>query len=308
MSQIYDVLIIGAGPAGLSAAIYSARSCLKTAVIEKISAGGMALIIDNLENYPGFPDGIAGYELAAKMEAQAKKFGTEFIADEILEIKGAGGSFSVRGLGQTYQAKTILIATGSQYQKINVPGEAELTGKGVSYCATCDGSFFRGLKVGVVGGGNSALQEAMYLSRIASQVYLIHRRDAYRGSKLLQQRIAANSKIKPVLDSVVTGIFGKGKVEGVKVKNVKTGVETSLELEGVFIAAGQTPNTAFCKNLLKQDEKGYIIVENSLSTSVDGIFAAGDCRVTELRQVATAVGDGALVSESIDKFLQKIKV
>ncbi|MCX5776196.1 MAG: thioredoxin-disulfide reductase [Candidatus Firestonebacteria bacterium] len=304
MQEIFDVLIIGAGPAGLSAAIYLARSCLKVAVVEKIAPGGMALIIDNLENYPGFPDGIAGYELASKMTAQAKKFGTNMFSDEILEIAGTSGDFSVRGVDKTYRAKVILLSTGSKYEKLNILNEKELTGKGVSYCATCDGSFFRNQKVAVIGGGNSALQEALYLSRIASEVYLIHRRAAYRASKLLQQRVAGNLKVKPVLDSVATEIMGKDKVENLIIKNVKTGEESIIKLEGVFVAVGHSPNTAFCKKLLKMDEKGYILVEQSLETSIKGIFAAGDCRVTELRQVATAVGDGALVSESIDKFLQ----
>ena len=306
MPEVYDSLIIGAGPAGLTAAIYMARSCLKTALVEKISPGGMALIIDNLENYPGFPEGIPGYELASKMEAQARKFGTDIISDEILEISGKAGAFTAKSTDKTYNARSILISTGSRYVKLKVPGEAELTGKGVSYCATCDGAFFRKQKVAVVGGGNSALQEALYLSRIASEVFLIHRRDAYRGAKLLQKRISETSNIKPVLDSVILAINGKEKVESIAVRNLKNGTEIVIALEGVFVAVGQSPNTAFCKNTLQQDEKGYIMVKNSLQTSLEGVFAAGDCRVTDLRQVATAVGDGAQVSESIDVFLQGI--
>ena len=282
MSEVYDVLIIGAGP-----------------------PGGMALIIDNLENYPGFPEGIAGYDLASKMEAQARKFGTNIIPEEVLNISGCGGDFSVKGSEKIYKARSVLVSTGSRYEKLRIPGEEELTGKGVSYCATCDGAFFRNRKVAVVGGGNSALQEALYLSRIASEVFLIHRRDAYRGSKLLQKRISENTKIKPVLDSIVTEIRGKDTVESIVVKNVKTEKESKIGVEGVFVAVGQKPNTAFCKNLLKMDEKGHIITaERSLQTSVEGVFVAGDCRVSDLRQVATAVGDGALVSESIDKYLQ----
>ncbi|OGF45846.1 MAG: thioredoxin-disulfide reductase [Candidatus Firestonebacteria bacterium RIFOXYC2_FULL_39_67] len=305
MSEVYDVLIIGAGPAGLTAGIYLARSCLKIIILEKISPGGMALIIDNLENYPGFPEGIAGYDLASKMEAQARKFGTNIIPEEVLNISGCGGDFSVKGSEKIYKARSVLVSTGSRYEKLRIPGEEELTGKGVSYCATCDGAFFRNRKVAVVGGGNSALQEALYLSRIASEVFLIHRRDAYRGSKLLQKRISENTKIKPVLDSIVTEIRGKDTVESIVVKNVKTEKESKIGVEGVFVAVGQKPNTAFCKNLLKMDEKGHIITaERSLQTSVEGVFVAGDCRVSDLRQVATAVGDGALVSESIDKYLQ----
>ena len=306
MTKTFDTIIIGAGPSGLTAAIYSARSMLSACVLERVGPGGTALIIDELENYPGFPDGIPGYELASKMEQQARKFGAEIVSEEVLEITGKAGDFTVKGTSGTYKTRSILIASGSKYQKLDVPGEAELTGKGVSYCATCDGAFFKGLKVAVVGGGNSALQEALYLSRIANVVYLVHRRDAYRASKLMQQRISENKKIKPVLNSVIKKINGKEKVESVIISNVKNNNETTTSLEGIFIAAGQIPNTVFCQGLLKLDEKGYIVTDANLQTSVPGIFAAGDCRVTGLRQVATAVGDGAYASESIDKFLQQL--
>ena len=241
-----------------------------------------------------------------KMEQQARKFGTEIIMDEALEISGKPGVFTVKGADVSYTARTILIATGSSYQKLEVPGESELAGKGVSYCATCDGAFFRNQRIAVIGGGNSALQEAVYLSRFASEIYLIHRRDAYRASKLLQERISEKPVIKPVLDTIVTKINGKDKVESVLIKNVKTDKATLLPLEGVFVAVGHTPNTAFCGKFLKLDGKGYIITDEALQTSVPGVFAAGDCRVTGLRQVATAVGDGAYASESIDKLLQKL--
>ncbi len=307
MTEIFDTIIIGAGPAGLTGAIYTARSMLSTCIIEQTGTGGSALVIDQLENYPGFHEGISGYELASRMEQQAKKFGAKIIADEVLEISGKAGSFIVKCPNALYKTRTILIATGSKYKKLDIVGEKELAGRGVSYCATCDGAFFKGQKVAVIGGGNSALQEAGYLSRIASEVHIIHRRDAYRASKLLQQRISQNPKIKQVLNSIVTKINGSEKVESLLVKNVKTNNESVLPVEGVFVAAGHIPNTGFCKNLVDLDEKGYIIVDETLQTSVPGIFAAGDCRVTGLRQVATAVGDGAFASESIDKILQKLQ-
>lgn len=306
MAKIFDTIIIGAGPAGLTGAIYTARSMLSSCVLERVGPGGTALIIDDLENYPGFPEGILGYELAAKMEQQARKFGADIISDEVVEISGKAGGFDVKTFNSNYKTRTILVASGSKYQKLNIEGESELAGRGVSYCATCDGAFFRNQKVAVVGGGNSALSEAIYLSRIASEVFLIHRRDEYRASKLLQKRINENPKIKPVLSTIAIKINGKDKVESISVKDIKTNKVSAITLEGVFIAVGNIPNTEFCKNLLSLDKSGYIMVDETLQTSVPGIFAAGDCRVTGLRQVATAVGDGAFASESIDKFLHTL--
>jgi len=305
MNLNYDVIIIGAGPAGLTSAIYLGRSKIKTLVIEKVAVGGKLLVIDNLENYPGFPDGINGFELASKLDAQSKKFGAEFIFEEVIDIKQINDIFEVSTTNNKYNAKIVVIASGSTYRHLNVEGEQKLLGKGVSFCATCDGAFFKEQVVAVVGGGNSALEEALFLTRFAREVYIIHRRDEFRAVKVLQDRIRSNSKIKIVLNSIVTKICGENKVESVIINNVKDNKKTELKVDGIFIAIGQKPNTDFCKNLLKLDEKGYIITNEFLETSVPGIYAIGDVRDTKLRQVATAVGDGAYIFAKIEEYLKE---
>lgn len=305
----YDIIIIGGGPAGFTAGIYAARAGLKTLLLEGASTVSQITITDLIENYPGIPDGINGLDLMQLFKSQALKFGLEILSQDTRSISKSDSEpalWIVNAGDKSFQTLSIIAATGAQWRKLGVPGETEFAGKGVSYCATCDGAFFRNQRIAVIGGGNSALQEAVYLSRFASEIYLIHRRDAYRASKLLQERISEKPVIKPVLDTIVTKINGKDKVESVLIKNVKTDKATLLPLEGVFVAVGHTPNTAFCGKFLKLDGKGYIITDEALQTSVPGVFAAGDCRVTGLRQVATAVGDGAYASESIDKLLQKL--
>lgn len=304
MEKMYDVIIIGAGPAGLSAAIYSARGKLNTLVIEKTVIGGKSLVIDDIENYPGFPDGISGYDLSNKLESQAKKFNANFITTEVKEIKQEIPFFKILTNTEELYSKTVVIASGSSYRRLNVEGEDRLIGRGVSYCAVCDGAFFKNQKLIVVGGGNTALHEAIYLSRFANEVNIIHRRDEFRATKLLQDKVTTNNKIKFILSSVITKINGADKVESVIVNNLKESKFYKLEIDGVFIAIGQVPNTEFCKNLLKLDENGYIITNDKLETSIPGIFAIGDVRTTNLRQVATAVGDGACVSSMIEEYLQ----
>lgn len=305
MSENYDVIIIGAGPSGLTSAIYLGRAKTKTLVIEKVTIGGKLLVIDNLENYPGFSDGINGFELASKLDSQSKKFGAEFIFGEVKSVKKENNLFKIITNENEYISKVVVIASGSTYQYLNVDGEKRLIGKGVSFCATCDGAFFKEQIIAVVGGGNSALEEALFLTRFAKEVYIIHRKDEFRAVKILQERVKNNPKIKTVLSSIVTKICGKNKVESVIINNVKDNKGTELKVDGIFVAIGQTPNTDFCKNLLKLDKKGYIITNQDLESSIPGIYAIGDVRSTELRQVATAVGDGAYVSSIVEKYLQE---
>ncbi|MEI7905458.1 MAG: thioredoxin-disulfide reductase [Candidatus Firestonebacteria bacterium] len=299
----YDVVIIGGGPAGLTAAIYAARGKLDILIIEKALVGGTSLMIDKLENYPGFPEGVNGYELATKMEAQARRFGAEIVQDEVLEIKKDGGKFIVKSQGSDYTCKAVIVASGTKPQKLGVEGEDRFTGKGLSWCATCDGAFYKGLKVAVIGGGNSALHEAVYLTRFASEVHIVHRRQEFRASPALIDRIKTNPKIKLHLDSVLNKIDGSSKVESITLKNVKDGSLKEVKIDGVFEAIGSVPNTSFCKNFLRLDEKGNIITDDSLETSEPGVFAVGDVRNTKLRQVATAVGDGAYVAAALERFL-----
>ena len=303
--KTHDIAVIGAGPAGLTAAIYAARGKYDIVIIERAVVGGTALMIDNLENYPGFPEGTKGYDLAMKMEAQAKHFGAVFVNDDVAGISKENGGFKVTCSSNSYLAKAVIIASGSKPVKLGVPGEEKLIGKGISWCATCDGAFFRNQKIAVVGGGNSALHEAIYLTRFASDVYVIHRRNEFRASPYLQDRLKTNPKIHLVLESVVERVEGDGKLEKIVIKNVSNGALSELQVSGLFEAVGNTPNTGFCRDFLKLDDKGYIITDDSLESSEPGIFAVGDVRTTKLRQVATAVGDGAYVAAGLERYLSK---
>ncbi|AMQ18639.1 thioredoxin-disulfide reductase [Thermococcus peptonophilus] len=310
--KTWDVLIIGAGPAGFTAAIYAARYGLGTLIISKDLGGNMALT-DLIENYPGFPEGISGSELTNRMHEQVKKLGVDVIFDEVVKIDPAECAyyegpckFTVKTAnGKEYKSRTIIIAVGAAPRKLRVPGEEELTGKGVSYCATCDGPLFKGKKVIVVGGGNTALQEALYLKSIGVDVTLVHRRQQFRADKILQDRFR-ESGIPAILDTVVTEIIGKDKVEAVKLKNVKTGEETVMEVDGVFIFIGYEPKTDFVKHLGITDEYGYIPVDMYMRTKVPGIFAAGDI-TNVFKQIAVAVGQGAIAANSAKEFLEEWK-
>lgn len=297
----YDLVTIGGGPAGLTAAIYAGRGLLKTLVIEKLMTGGQATITHMIDNYPGFPEGVSGPDLMEKFEQQAKRFGAEFKFATVDQIT-LDGNMKVLKLGnEEIRAKTVLICTGAEPRKLDVPGETRLTGKGVSYCATCDAAFFRDAVVAVVGGGDSAVKEAIYLTKFASKVYVIHRRNELRAEKITAEQAFANEKIEIVWDSVVEEIKGDKAVQLLQVKNVKDGSSRELEVEGVFIYVGMIPNTDFLKGFVDLDEAGYIIADRDTHTGVTGVFAAGDVRRKLSRQVATAVGDGATAAMAAEE-------
>ena len=306
---MYDTIIIGGGPSGMTAAIYASRARLKTLLIEKAGCGGQIAITDHLENYPGFEQGINGFELAVKMETQAKAFGTEIVYGEVSSLQLTGETKKVvLANNKEYETKTVIIASGANFRKLGCPGEQEFIGKGVSYCATCDGPFFRNKEIAVVGGGDSALQEALYLTKFASKVNLIHRRNEFRAAKILQEKVLAESKINIIYDSVVEEISGNsaGSVENVKLKNVKTGEVSQLAVNGVFVFVGWLPNTGFLKDSgIKLNDAGYIVTDDKMKTSLDGVFACGDVREKILRQVVTACGDGAVAAISAQHLLEE---
>lgn len=304
----YEIAILGAGPAGLTAAIYATRSLRKVAVIEKGLPGGQIATTDLIENYPGFPEGISGPELMHKFEEQARKFGAEFMTlFSVKEIRLDGKEkVIVSEDGREVSALAVIVATGQNPRKLNVPGESEFTGRGVSYCATCDGAFFKNKRVAVVGGGNSAIQEAIYLTRFAEKVTVIHRRDRLRADRILQERAFKNEKIDFLWDSVVERIIGEQLVRGALVRNVKTGELKEVRFDGIFIYIGYEPNTGFLKGLVNLDESGYVVTDENLETSVKGIFACGDARRNALKQVSVAVGEGAVAAVSAEHYLENL--
>ena len=312
MGEGIDVVIIGAGPAGLAAAIYTGRGRLRTVVLEKGIPGGQILITDWIENYPGFPKGIAPFDLMENFRKQALRFGAEIAADEVQAVvpdpdPARAGGWLVRGAKAEYPTRTVLIATGSEYRRLGLPDESRLVGRGVSYCATCDGAFFRERDIAVVGGGDTALMEAVFLTKFARKVHLIHRRDALRGTKILQERIFENPKIEVQWSSVVDAILGKDNVEGVVLRSVKDGSKRDLAIEGLFISIGTVPVTGFVKDILALNEWGQVIVTEHMATSRPGIYAAGDVIAGAPRQVATAAGTGVTAAMAINEFLSTYK-
>jgi thioredoxin reductase (NADPH) len=302
----YDVVIIGGGPAGLTAGLYASRARLKALLLEGMIVGGQMVTTDIVENYPGFPQGISGAELTTIMEEQAKRFGLMMEMGEVIGLEVAGGNKIIKTAEREYRADAIIICTGTEYRKLGIPGEAEFTGHGLSYCATCDGAFFQDSKIVVVGGGDSALTEALFLTKFAKEITIIHRRDALRATKIYQERAFANPKINFLWNSVVEEVRGDQTVHSVLVKDVISNEVREVPTEGVFMFIGIEPKTAFLKGVVELDESGYIIVdENTLQTTVDGIFAAGDARKKLLRQVATAVGDGATAAFAAEKYLEE---
>lgn len=302
--MVYDVIIIGGGPAGLTAGIYVKRAMLNALLLEKTGVGGQIIITDLVENFPGFLE-ISGADLARKFEEHAMKFGLEMKSMvEVSGIEDKGNTKIVKTSEGDFEAKAVIIASGTTPRKLGVKGELEFTGRGVSYCATCDGFFFRDKVVVVVGGGDSAITEAIFLTKMAKKVIVVHRRDKLRAEKINQEHAFANPKISFVWDSVVEEIAGKNIVEKAIVRNVKTNALTELKTDGVFIYVGLIPNTAFAN--VKKDEWGFIIANDKMETSVRGIFVAGDCRVTPLRQITTAVGDGAIAAVSAEKYIEEV--
>ncbi len=301
--MVYDVVIIGGGPAGLTAGIYAKRAMLKALLLEKIGMGGQIIITDLIENYPGFTE-ISGAELAQKLEEHAGKFGLETKSlAEVTGIEDKGKTKVVKTADGDIEAKAVIIASGTTPRKLGARGELEFTGRGVSYCATCDGFFFRDKVVVVVGGGDSAITEAIFLTKMAKKVIIVHRRDKLRAEKINQEHAFANPKISLVWDSVVEEIAGKQVVEKVIVRNVKTNQTSEIKTDGVFIYVGLIPNTGFAD--VKKDDRGFIIANDKMETSVKGIFVAGDCRNTPLRQIATAVGDGAIAAVSAERYIEE---
>lgn len=303
--KTYEVIIIGGGPAGLTAGLYTSRSRLNTLLIETGLFGGQITTTELIENYPGFPNGINGSELGQLMEEQAKRFGLNMLNEEALEVKQEGDLKIVRTYESEYAAEALVIASGTAYRKLGVPGEEAFIGKGVSFCATCDGAFFKDSKIVVVGGGDSALTEALFLTKFAKEVTIVHRRDALRATKIYQERATANPKIKFMWNSVVQEVKGDNMVRSIMVKNVKTQEVTEHQTEGVFLFVGISPRTQFLKGLVDMDEGGYILTNESCETSVKGIAAAGDCRKKLLRQVTTAVGDGATAAFAVEQYLER---
>lgn len=305
--KLYDTVIIGAGAAGLTAGLYASRANMNTLLLEKFVPGGQAALTAFVENYPGFPEGVSGFELMESMRAQAVKFGLDIQTTEVKFISRHDDRFCIGTNACEINTRTIIICTGVRPRKLDVPGEQELFGKGISTCATCDGSFYRGMEVAVIGGGDSALEEGMYLTRFASKVHIIHRRDKFRALAPFVEKARQDPKVEFHLDTVVTSVNGDSQVESLGLKNVKTGELSTLPVAGVFLYIGLIPNTEMFKGFLDLNQQGFIKVDGILETSVPGIFAAGDVRETPLRQIITAAADGAICAYSAGKFLDKIE-
>ena len=303
---MYDLIIIGGGPAGLTAGLYTARARLKVVLLERLAPGGQVLTTDWVENYPGFPDGISGFELVEKMKTQAENFGLPIQLEEVLEMELSPKKKVVVTNKGKLETKALILATGATPKKLGIEGEELLTGKGVSYCATCDGPFYRDQEVVVVGGGDTALEEAIFLTRFASKIYLAHRRDKLRAIQLLQDRAMAEEKIEFMWDTIPIRILGENGVEGVELKNVKTEKVHRKDVQGIFIFVGTQANSELVNGTLNQDETGFIVTNENMETSVPGVFAAGDIRSKPWRQISTAVGEGATASFFVARYLENL--
>ncbi len=303
--KTYDSFVIGGGPAGITACMYLLRAGLEIGWAERLSPGGQVLNTEVIENYPGFPEGVRGYELMAQMEKHLSSFEFDKYMDEVSSLYHSNKKNIIKVGEQEVSARTVIICSGAYHRQLGVPGEKELTGKGVSYCALCDGMFFKDQIIACVGGGNTALEESLYLSKLAKKVYLIHRRDEFRGYKIYQQRVFNEPNIEVIFDTVVQEIEGTDKVEGVKLKNKKSGKSSFIKVDGVFIFVGMAPNINFVPNDLEMDDRGFIITDIEMRTNLPGIFAAGDVRSKRCRQVVTATGDGAAAAHSAYLFLSK---
>ncbi|TGE32481.1 thioredoxin-disulfide reductase [Desulfosporosinus sp. Sb-LF] len=303
---MYDVVIIGAGPAGLTAGIYAARGGLKTVIVELAMPGGQAASTEKIENYPGFPDGINGYELMNSFHKQALAFGVEFIFEEVQKLDLKETVKKIHTDRQVLDSRAVIITAGSKPRLLGVPGEDVFRGRGVSYCATCDGAFFKDKTIVVVGGGEAAIEEGAYLTRFAKEVIIAHRRTGFRASQITMNRAKDNAKIRFELNVVIEEILGSDFVEGVRIRDVLSGETRKIPADGVFIYVGTDPNDQFINGEIETDDRGYIFTNDLLQTNIVGVYAAGDIRNTPLRQVATAVGDGALAAVEVEKYLAEI--
>ena len=303
MEAIYDTVIIGGGPAGYTAALYASRAGLDTLVIEKMSAGGQMALTGDIDNYPGFPDGVDGFTLGANMQAAAERFGAKTEYAEVLSLELAEKVKRIITASKTFLAKTVIIATGAEPRELGIEREKELVGRGVHYCAHCDGRFYKGKTVAVIGGGNSAVSDALYLSRLAKKVYLVHRRDTLRATKIYLDPLKKAENIEFLFDSTLVDIVAEPRVKQAKIKNLKNGEENYIDCDGIFISIGRSPTTALLNGAIPLDAQGYIIADESTRTPIDGVFAAGDVRTKTLRQIVTAVSDGAAAASAAEEYI-----
>jgi thioredoxin reductase (NADPH) len=307
-SEVENVIILGSGPAGWAAAIYTARANLRPLLITGNELGGQVATTTEVENYPGFPEGIQGPELNQRFQEQAEKFGTRVEIDLVTDLDVSVRPFQVHTAGgRTHQAQSLILATGASPRKLSVPGETRLTGRGVSYCGTCDGFFFRGKEVVVVGGGDSALEEALFLTKFASKVTIVHRRDEFRAKPIAQERVAANPKINIIWNSTVTSVNGEARVESVTLRDVVSGEETDFPTDGIFVYVGHLPNNELLLGKFAMDDQGYLVTDRLMATSVPGVFAAGEIQDAHFRQVATSVGQGVSAALEAQKHLDSLE-
>lgn len=303
----YDVLIIGSGPAGYTAGVYTSRAKLSTLIISGTLPGGQLMTTSEVENYPGFPSGIFGPELMMNMRQQAERFGTIIVDDEVIKVNFKKKPFTITTHSETYTSEAVIVSTGASPRKLGIPSEQQFSGRGVSYCATCDGPFFKGEDIVVVGGGDTALEEATFLTKFGKSVKIVHRRDTLRASKILQEKALENPKIEFMWNNVVSDIKGDKKLGTVLIKNIASGKETTLNAGGLFVAIGHEPNTAIFKGQLELDDKGYVMLKNHTRTSVEGVFAAGDVHDHRYRQAVTAAGFGCMAAIDVERWLSERK-
>ena len=306
-NEAFEVIIIGSGPAGYTAGVYTSRAKLRTLIISGTLPGGQLMTTSEVENYPGFPNGIFGPELMMNMREQAERFGTVIVDDEVIRVDFSKRPFIVTTHSETYEAESVLICTGASPRKLGIEGEQQFAGRGVSYCATCDGPFFKGEDIVVVGGGDTALEEATFLSKFGKSVKIIHRRESLRGSKILQQKAFENPKIHFLWNSVVADIKGDKKIGTIVIKDINNGKQQIIQAGGLFVAIGHEPNTAIFKGQLEMDDKGYIILKSQTKTSVEGVFAAGDVHDYRYRQAVTAAGFGCMAALDVEKWLTETR-
>lgn len=290
----------------MTAGLYNARGRLNVLLLERLAPGGQVLTTDWVENYPGFPDGVSGFELMDRMKTQAERFGLKIQNEEVIKLGLSEKKKEVFLNSGPLESKTIILACGATWKRLGIEGEDRLMGRGISFCATCDGPFYRDEEVAVIGGGDTAVQEAIFLTRFVKKIYLVHRRDKLRAAKLLQERVLAEEKITPIWDTIPWKISGENAVEGIELKNVKTGEVDRKEVKGVFVFIGTIPNTELVKDLVKLDESGFILTDDNMQTSIPGVFAAGDIRSKLFRQISTAVGEGAAASYSAERYLEDL--